>query len=1150
MVEKRQLEEAKHELPLTENVQTSSGPDNLSNGCNTVKISIEKNEHAEITAKCLVQKHVTCFESIGDKGGEPNKEADEVVDIDKHEETQSKENLEVKETPCQEESTEPSLKVIDSGDDSTRRDPGTICSRNGFENEKHLSGEEAQVVSLSQAEHINEHTEHEDGMITGDYFGKENGLDEKDRSISAVAVHRDFSEQQIHMMCDSSDSVKKDCTIDRIAIEPPSDEQSSQANNEADVCHDFQLRELPVKGSALAEHVVPDKNIESEMEVASNQPALEEKSQNEVCSTDKAYCQIATLPLSDEKTCSLDESCLAESILQTKDNLEMGSQNTVTTVLNFDPKRDETESSVGKERDEHTTPEEPHLSSSPHHSSQIEVVKKCEAEDALTKETNPKLSTTNTELKTSLKRVEIPFIGLDILGMDMVEPQILIQQSKDEEPAQAKKEIPFIMETLPSTLSAKVCHPSEMHSKKEGLPLEKVSHIGMNDTTNPEVLGSESDDRCPTPTLDEMPYEYIPGLGPTVSGETWKLSKGSTPIMDEMTHYSSTVNSDPNPQYGLQPDLELRTLRVLQTIDKYLSESKQADKSSQIETTDMKSHLDKIPNLKSKCIPTVSVHHDKKKSNSKPMVVSASASQELQNESSDHFLISPFKSKLEEVLGVKLQLKNTDSPLPQHCFERTDKLQEISKRQESCHSYTSVSSTVCLHTIAPSIGQDRYKTTPQANLNHEPRSYSQRPVMAVKPSKSDESQVFSSPKDGQNEYPPQNKNKTHTTHTTMALEKTECLKGISWLIDEQESSVFSSRRSLSNVIDSEANLDKAKSALFDASDQCQEKEIKIPLSSSLSMQSFESEKSVGHQSFLPCNLLPKVEQTSRENAGIDQRDHSEASTSSGDHKDNTVDDHLIVEPESSLTCTIFNTSRKRPYSFLEQVSQRCLQDDITQASMEQECLIFSEKMKQLLKRSKRGSISQQDSQEKLTLPCSSPVTVCFSSLEEEEDSMEPSNVPLNIGQKIKVDVSDRKGVVQSTEGERTSSPAAGNIKDHAGVSGVTAEYSRSYEAMMDDVCAVKKVPSGPKHFRTERGYKKTEPSNHFDFCDQMKREMDESFRNNLNSVVKQLCRTKYRFYILVTSDDALFEKTKVRQVFPKLQMSFFTKTIFQGSTVC
>ncbi|KAG8012769.1 hypothetical protein GBF38_020668 [Nibea albiflora] len=40
--------------------------------------------------------------------------------------------------------------------------------------------------------------------------------------------------------------------------------------------------------------------------------------------------------------------------------------------------------------------------------------------------------------------------------------------------------------------------------------------------------------------------------------------------------------------------------------------------------------------------------------------------------------------------------------------------------------------------------------------------------------------------------------------------------------------------------------------------------------------------------------------------------------------------------------------------------------------------------------------------------------------------------------------------------------------------------------------------------------------------------MDESFRSNLNAIVKKSCKTKYRFYTLVTSDDTFFEETKAQ----------------------
>ena len=144
-----------------------------------------------------------------------------------------------------------------------------------------------------------------------------------------------------------------------------------------------------------------------------------------------------------------------------------------------------------------------------------------------------------------------------------------------------------------------------------------------------------------------------------------------------------------------------------------------------------------------------------------------------------------------------------------------------------------------------------------------------------------------------------------------------------------------------------------------------------------------------------------------------------------------------------------------------------------------------------------------------------------------------------VGQKIKVEMPNRTDLTDVTEREKTldpQDPSQGvvNPLEHAGISGVTAECAKLYEAKMQDVCSVRKVPSRHKRSRKDRSCPRAEPSNHFDFCDQMKKEMDETFRSNLNAVVKKSCRRKYRFHMLVTSDDVFFKETKVRRVFRKL----------------
>ncbi|KAF7669856.1 hypothetical protein LDENG_00128690 [Lucifuga dentata] len=243
--------------------------------------------------------------------------------------------------------------------------------------------------------------------------------------------------------------------------------------------------------------------------------------------------------------------------------------------------------------------------------------------------------------------------------------------------------------------------------------------------------------------------------------------------------------------------------------------------------------------------------------------------------------------------------------------------------------------------------------------------------------------------------------------------------------------------------------------------------------------------------------------------------------------DNKVNE--ATEPHCSMVCTVFNSGTKRSYSLLESVSQRCMKNDLTLASVEQEYLIFSEKMKQLLKRSRREAIHYQD---KSKLSCSSPLTVHFSTLEEQEDSVDHfEGLPPLVGHKIKVDLSERRGLADTANEERilnSQKLSYGTDKgsEHTGVSGVTAEYAMQYEAMMNDVCAGKKLSSRTKDSQMERGYCKTEPSNHFDFHGVMTREMYGQFHSSLNLVEKQSCKTKFRFFILATSDDIIFEQTK------------------------
>ncbi|XP_013765008.1 uncharacterized protein tasor2 isoform X3 [Pundamilia nyererei] len=789
-----------------------------------------------------------------------------------------------------------------------------------------------------------------------------------------------------------------------------------------------------------------------------------------------------------------------------------------------------------------------------------EVPKIFEAQVTFTKEMDLRAECkTNEGLDKNCSGVEIPLIGIDSSEKISVHLHGSHPQGKSGEVVQGQEEIPFISDSSYSkaALTSEICSTSQACSQKEE-PC-KMLLLDINESYGPVDFGMESDDRCPTPTIDEKPYGYpscsSPGksnsaLSSSITGKNLNrkcLNTSSAPVNGELPCekklcHSSIVKTDSSLHQILHPDLEARTLRVLQSIDKFLSKSNHIDKSCQIETPKMKESVAQSPEPSSKCTPSSLAFDqptvdfkDKKIGNEKSALVSSSTSQDLHIESSDNLLVSPFKSKLEEVLGVKLNIKKTDS-VPQEYFERVC-IQETLIGQDG--QFPRNCPSELFQVIKPSLDQERPKPTLQSNVNQESRAYNHRPVLAVKPSKNDECQADYFLVDTQIENslknnPPKTSRLEYSKPTSVLSEKRTNAKskGCSErLNDNQDASQLSFKTTWLPVVGN------SRSNSF-PSYQYQRKDIsKFDMNLSLPppMESFESAKSSSKrvdeiQGFLTNGLAQKVEQTVRKNIEMDLKDPSSAAASFIDQiNSDNIDKSLVLGPQSSLVCTVYNNSQKRSYSFLEQVSRRCIQDDLTQASVEQESLIFSEQMKQALKKSERRPTHQEDSHDKIRLSCTSPLTINFSNLDEQEDSLDHLGTSL-IGQKIKVDLSNRKDATDKNEEKMICpgelSEGKDNTVEHDWVSDVTVECARLYEAKMQDVCAFKKVSAKAKHFR--RSCTKTEPSNHFDFCEQMKKEMDKTFRTNLNSVVKKSCRTKYRFYMLATSEDVFFEQTKAQ----------------------
>uniref|UniRef100_A0A3P8RYM0 Uncharacterized protein n=1 Tax=Amphiprion percula TaxID=161767 RepID=A0A3P8RYM0_AMPPE len=1124
-----------------ETVQTALGIGQMLHGCKKESTDMKDGTESPETTEITQKDQLDSSKSVTNKETDANMEAGDVVHTD---ESKDEESCEMKEDPSHESNTDTSLKMVHTGHDSASKDSSIICNGHCSDNEELLFKEKPKAVSPNQPENGNVDVDCEGKVIKDkDYFREEHGLDEKKHCVSAVEADKDLRDQPLPVMSDGSDLVNAYC-IAESSHQVQLDEQPPPADSVRFACHDSPLKLPCANDVALTdEHAISEKvpHMPSEMQLIDYDPAAEETSET-------------TVPVSDEGTSSWDESCTSLSVPKKKDSVEMENQNPEMSDFSLDLCRNahedpESKSTEGEDKVENITQKESfqHQSPSPHH----EVLKMFEAEEDFTEEADLKIDDTNEGLDKSCGGVYIPFIGIATCGEDTMQTHGSHPQDKVQKVVQGHEKIPFISDTTdPETvLPNGMCSTPKITA--ELFPF-KLSILEANETNQPVILGSESDSRCPTPTMDENPFGYIPSCGPSISTsdvigyETCKniaqkdLRRSSTPINDDPVfkqslRHTSTGKSDPNLHHDFHPDLEQRTLRVLQSIDKFLSKSNLTGKSKQIKTADITESF--APNRNSKYIPTGrSLSHtsadikNKKRSNEKP---AASDRPDLHTVSSDCPHTLPFEDALEEV-HAKFQLERTNSS---SYFERPDERESLAG-QDFCHSDISSPSVEHLHAMKPHTDQERHKATAQPNLNNEPRPYSQRPVMAVKPSKSEESQAGPSSKDVCIENSAKNK-QTKTTDFKYAsaisklLEKKRkaILRGNSKGLndDEREDSELSSKSTWqANVNHTKPNSDEVKFASHQYQGRDTSESTTIPSSSSSAAKS--SPKLVdANQDFFRYSSAEKIDRTTKKKIEMQRIDVSDASTSFIDPADNSGrDDSLTLGHQSSLICTVFNSDQRKSSSFLEQLSQRCLQDDITQMSVEQECLIFSEKMKQLLKNRKDEAICQQDTHDSLRVSCTSPVTVCFSNLEERDDSLYLMDTPM-VGQKFKVDMSDRENRTDTTKTlhpeelpQTTSNPV-----ENAWVSSVTAECARMYETTMQDICAVEKISFKPKGCRTDRDYPKTEPSNHFDFCDQMKREMDEAFRSSLNSVVKRSCKTKYRFYILVTSDDVFFEETKL-----------------------
>lgn len=587
--------------------------------------------------------------------------------------------------------------------------------------------------------------------------------------------------------------------------------------------------------------------------------------------------------------------------------------------------------------------------------------------------------------------------------------------------AECQRETPFINETASS-------QPAD---------IQKASCLqtGKPELSDGRISPSLYDDRCPTPTLDEEPYQYTPCSGPSSSSTT----------------SSSIVGGE-----TLQPVSQKCPGQILKLLKPKMPGGRLKNKPERNKA---------VKAVNSNVNPPLSAPAVKKR---KAKFLSA-------------------KNHTEEYSQIQI----ADEKL---CFQRGKPL-ATSAGKSTIPSQSSCLSNKCLQTFKPNTGKDGQGKPPQTSV--EMPSCSQSLVIPAGISKSDKTQGQSTSRD-----PKIEKSKLEPSKISIHLETSGLSEKRTKNLEEQHK----------------------KGQIKEGTSECP----------TISMPNV-NKSNLRRTNHLPADLLHqfKRQDTSElkrivQIVGKEPRKCSEIDQEQMDasHSDVAlVDDTFCRGPQGSLRCTIFNSSQKRSSTFLEQMSKRCLQEDLTQASVEEECLIFSEQMKQVLKRSKEKSIHIRtpDAHEDVHLFRSSSAAARSYSLQDQEGMevrLDPSSF---VGLKITVDMSDRTSRTDIKKEEISNS-----VKDD-GVSGVRAGCARQDMGKTDDVCAVRKGPVRHKDVRMDSDDPKTDPSHLSN--PRVKR---ESFHKNMKPVVKSCSKTNYRFYILVTSDDPCFDETKVRLCFHQI----------------
>ncbi|RXM35636.1 hypothetical protein EOD39_3980 [Acipenser ruthenus] len=267
----------------------------------------------------------------------------------------------------------------------------------------------------------------------------------------------------------------------------------------------------------------------------------------------------------------------------------------------------------------------------------------------------------------------------------------------------------------------------------------------------------------------------------------------------------------------------------------------------------------------------------------------------------------------------------------------------------------------------------------------------------------------------------------------------------------------------------------------------------------------------------------------------------------------------IVKPRENVCARTVQNAQKenwqlKGFNFLKAWEEmHYTKPDLTQNTLDREYLCFSDKLNQITKRNKHTDLSEASHANGRAF---SPLTITFSDLDVVPDSLQTTDLPLRNHQ-ITVDMPQRTAIQEANKmnefGDNVTLPHLKKltyVKDmreqQCEISDITTKCFQSHMSSMNHVCNGKRkeLDLGTTSTDSQKRNK--------DFLQSSTRKplpfqkvidhLCTDLHQNLNAVVKESFKTKFKFYIIETKIDEFFENIKKilkKEGHAEVQLSYF-----------